>query len=406
MIIVFNCPGCGAILRMKEQYGGQRGRCPHCSGAITVPAVASDDGMDLLPLDGNGSSPAPTPPAHAASLSHAPPAASRWENPPSLSAGAPSRGAPSLGGDSDLGLAPLEDPAAKPIAASAPAAPTTASVKPRYSDDADDELSLAPLEAATSTKVATHVVQTAQAMPAAETHATAETRAPVDKSTGSTDGMAAAAAPSDDAQRVACTKCGAKMRVPPSMAGRTIGCPKCKNKQRVPEDHAGATAEIVKPVASDTPPLDEMEGTGADLGEGLFGLLGEASAPAAVPAPAAQSVLTTPPKAAGGKGATKKKSQANTLLGMPPWVVYVGAAVFALVMASGVMLFFNGPSGASAVPPATASPGAKTPTGPTVTSPPTAPLPAPPAASPAAPAPMPSPAPGAEPVPAAAAPAK
>ena len=64
MIIVFDCPGCGHTLRMKEQYGGQRGRCPNCQGAITVPAIETEAGMDLLPLEGATPS-APAPPANA-----------------------------------------------------------------------------------------------------------------------------------------------------------------------------------------------------------------------------------------------------------------------------------------------------------------------------------------------------
>ncbi len=109
MNIVFNCPGCGAILRMKEEYGGKRGRCPHCQGAITVPAIESDAGMDLLPLEeGSGDGPAtahgPAPAAGNFSLN------SRFGKPAGAS---PEPKAPAVGGDSNLGLAPLEDPTAK-----------------------------------------------------------------------------------------------------------------------------------------------------------------------------------------------------------------------------------------------------------------------------------------------------
>src|SRR5664279_1223954 len=69
MIIVFNCPHCAAILRMKDQYGGQRGRCPQCQGEITVPAIETDAGMDLMPLEPVAPAPA------AASAEPAPPAA-------------------------------------------------------------------------------------------------------------------------------------------------------------------------------------------------------------------------------------------------------------------------------------------------------------------------------------------
>src|ERR1700726_171114 len=72
MIIVFNCQSCGAILRMKEQYGGQRGRCPHCQGAITVPAIATDEGMDLMPLDESATA---APPVQGTANSPPPPQA-------------------------------------------------------------------------------------------------------------------------------------------------------------------------------------------------------------------------------------------------------------------------------------------------------------------------------------------
>ena len=102
MNIVFNCPGCGAILRMKEEYGGERGRCPHCQGAITVPAIESDAGMDLLPLEqGSGDGPATpglNPPAPApASFS----LNSRFAMPPMRRVGV--EGVPVVG-DSNLGL--------------------------------------------------------------------------------------------------------------------------------------------------------------------------------------------------------------------------------------------------------------------------------------------------------------
>ena len=54
-MIAFACPACGQKLRLKDDLAGQRGKCPHCKRAITVPrepgAAASASAKAALDLD-------------------------------------------------------------------------------------------------------------------------------------------------------------------------------------------------------------------------------------------------------------------------------------------------------------------------------------------------------------------
>ncbi len=43
MTISFECSDCGANLKVKEQFGGRRIRCPHCEAVIRVPAAAAEE---------------------------------------------------------------------------------------------------------------------------------------------------------------------------------------------------------------------------------------------------------------------------------------------------------------------------------------------------------------------------
>ncbi|MHC5058376.1 MAG: zinc ribbon domain-containing protein [Planctomycetota bacterium] len=33
----FNCPSCGKVLNVKDEYAGKKARCPGCQEALTVP---------------------------------------------------------------------------------------------------------------------------------------------------------------------------------------------------------------------------------------------------------------------------------------------------------------------------------------------------------------------------------
>lgn len=48
-MIEVNCPNCGDLLHIPEQYAGQHGTCKHCGGALTVPAVAQQGAGDTPP---------------------------------------------------------------------------------------------------------------------------------------------------------------------------------------------------------------------------------------------------------------------------------------------------------------------------------------------------------------------
>jgi len=386
MIIVFNCPHCAAILRMKEQYGGQRGRCPQCQGAITVPAIETDAGMDLMPLDPAAAVPGPTdmtPPAAAPLLS----IESRFRTLASSMATEAAAGAasPSSTGDSNIGLAPVDDsplsakarpatPAAldpppradkataqkesgskepgpsdstiglAPVddgptpAAKAPP-PPPAPAKPASSKPDDENFGLAPLEDAPHKPAAVAAATNgAVSSPAATKAANGAPNAPV------------ADSKADVRITVLCDGCGAKMRVPPTAAGRQLACPRCKKKLRVPE--APAVAALAK--TSDARPLqDAPPSSSSNLDMGMLdemegaGVAGETTA--------------APLKSTGPKGKAKGKanagpigqSKSNTLLGMPPMVVYVGAVGGLLLLVGGLatVYFVTKPAAAPAPTP-------------------------------------------------------
>ena len=57
MPISFECSDCGTTLRVKEQYGGRRIKCPHCDAVNRVPAEEEesdddDDGEVIVAFDG------------------------------------------------------------------------------------------------------------------------------------------------------------------------------------------------------------------------------------------------------------------------------------------------------------------------------------------------------------------
>ena len=51
-MISFDCPRCGAGLKVPDEKGGKRGRCPKCKTIIKVPAAQAGD---LLASPGTGS---------------------------------------------------------------------------------------------------------------------------------------------------------------------------------------------------------------------------------------------------------------------------------------------------------------------------------------------------------------
>jgi DNA-directed RNA polymerase subunit RPC12/RpoP len=379
MIIVFNCPGCGNTLRMKEQYGGQRGRCPHCQGAIMVPAIETEAGMDLLPLEGPAPSPpSPTPTAPSFSLgSRLPPSGT-------TSPGPTSAGAPSLGGDSNIGLAPMEDIRAKPTPA--PSAPVTTSSGAKAPGPSSSILGLAPLEESFA-KQTTPKPAPAPTAAASQAGDSDLSLAPLEGSAASAAKTASATAPKpvatnaaaakpaanvDEIQRIVCAKCGTKMRLPPNATGKQIVCPKCKSKQRVPEAVAAATEDSKKTLSNldtialtDTPPAQ-------DLGGGMFDMLDEGAGEAAGAGSTSPAALSAT-KLSGGKS-----KSGNKLLGMPPMAVYGGAAaVTALVIGLILVMVLSGPTASTTIvaqaPTSVPNgPGPSTPT-PPVSTPPTSP---------------------------------
>ena len=399
MNIVFNCPGCGAILRMKEEYGGRRGRCPHCQGAITVPAIESDAGMDLLPLEGaSGDTSAPhgssSPPAQSLGNFSA---GSRFSLPAK-------QGAESLqgssGGDSAIGLAPLEERNTKTPPSTAPAPAKTKSVSP----GTDSNLGLAPLEDHATSKPA-HV---AAAKPAAAAKSSAGESAiglapleevkekaaplkpaaaakPASAAGGEDFGLApieggaapkanpttaqgaskstpAGTATSAAEPRMTCGKCGAKMRIPPNAAGKNVVCPKCKNKMRVPDLASSAPSAAAKS-DSDTIALSDTPSSGTDLGGGMLDMLGDDKLAGSGTAAAedAGAGLSAPKLSAG-------KSKSGAIFGLPPVALYGGAAAVALVFALGLVYLLGGFS--SSVSQVAQSPGMP-PAGQTPAAPPT-----------------------------------
>jgi hypothetical protein len=49
MSVRVTCPGCGASLKFKDKYAGQRGVCPECRGALDVPALEGADDVRAEP---------------------------------------------------------------------------------------------------------------------------------------------------------------------------------------------------------------------------------------------------------------------------------------------------------------------------------------------------------------------
>jgi phage FluMu protein Com len=379
MNIVFNCPGCGAILRMKEEYGGRRGRCPHCQGAITVPAIETDAGMDLLPLeegadDKGGSSSAATSPSQTPASSYSTP--SRFSG--SQGASSEAQGA-TLGGDSNIGLAPLEERPAK--ASPATSSVTTTAGAP--SSKIDSNLGLAPLDELTKKPVTAAPQAPAVKSEAGESAiglapledvkekpAPAPARAPAKSPASKEDtedfglaplggaqgakpavpatatttakggaagnGPAKPAAPSEDPARIACTKCGARMRAPANAAGRTVVCPKCKNKFRVPESAPTVTSPSSKITDSDTLAISDTPSSSGDLGDGMLDMLGDSGLSSAKsPALDGQGAGLGGPKLAA-------KSSSGGILGLPPLAVYGGAAGLALVLSLLLVFLLGG----------------------------------------------------------------
>jgi len=395
MIIVFNCPHCAAILRMKEQYGGQRGRCPHCQGAITVPAIETEAGMDLIPLDGGApaSSPAATetPPSASTSLFSI---ESRLRSLGGASATDPAAGAPrpSDTGDSNIGLAPVDDfptPAAK-----APPPKPPAPVR-SVEEEPDENFALAPLDEA----VARPTVAAATVSAAKE-----------DASAAKNGDSATSDSKSDLRISVVCDGCGARMRVPPTAAGRQLGCPRCKKKLRVPDApesvQSAASAKGGRGARASSAAVSDSSSRELDIGA-LDEI--EASAPA--------ESAAAPLRPTGSKSVSKFKpigaSKGGTLLGMPPMAVYGGVAGLVLLIAGLVTVYVaTKPDQGSAPKPAAVaqtSGGTAAPQ-PSATQPPQANGGAPAAPTPGAPSAtnppvtMPNPAPGAT-VPATTAPA-
>ncbi|HVU89119.1 MAG TPA: hypothetical protein VHD36_17475 [Pirellulales bacterium] len=455
MNIVFNCPGCGAILRMKEEYGGRRGRCPHCQGAITVPAIESDAGMDLLPLEGNsgesstpqsGAAPAQTFGNFSAGSRFSMPAKSAGETRPPSSGGdsaiglapleerdtkrpttpSPTPAAPAKakapGGDSNLGLAPLDEHGA---AKSAPAAPPAAAVA--KSSAGESAIGLAPLEdvkekparsqASTTPKGAG--AKTDEDFSLAPVEGSAAAKTGVAAAPAATKGTSAGGGPAKPAgsaaaepPRMTCGKCGTKMRIPPNAGGRNVVCPKCKNKMRVP-DIPAAAATVAKS-DSETIALSDTPTAAADLGGGMLDILGEGGGLAGGEAASADDAgaALSAPKFAGGK------SKSGSILGLPPLALYGGAAGVALIFALGLVYLLGGfgsgssqvaqgpgvtaPGGMPTQPPASAppasAPSTNPPAGSTAQTQPAAPTTAPSMpATPQTPAPSssaPTPAPG------------
>ena len=368
MIIVFNCPTCGATLRMKEQYGGQRGRCPQCQGAITVPAIESEAGMDLLPMEGGAPGappPSQTPSApfslgsrfsQPAQTPSSPPAGQTPTSTFSLGSKLPAAGniaagghAASLGGDSNIGLAPLEDRAAKS------ATPAASSPAVARSPSTDSGIGLAPLE---ERDAKPHEVRAAApASPAAETSeefGLSPMPGSAAKTVASNAADTKSAPSSEEVQRIVCAKCGAKMRVPPNAAGKQVVCPKCKNKQRVPDAVDGAANGTSKP-AGGAAPRSAPSDSGQDLGVGMLDMLGDDAASTGLSSESSGAAGLAGPKRLGGR------AKDGLIFGLPSLAVYAGAAVVALVGAL-VLVFLLGGFGGSGTPSIAQAPAASVPT--------------------------------------------
>ncbi len=145
-------------------------------------------------------------------------------------------------------------------------------------------------------------------------------------------------------RRVACTKCGTKMRVPPNAVGKNVVCPKCKNKFRIPEPAVITPNPASKQADSDTFSMSDTPSAGADLGGGMLDMLGDGGLPSGDSAAAeSRGMGLAAPKLSGGK------SSSGSILGLPPLAVYGGAAGIALLFALGLVYMLGGFSSSSSV---------------------------------------------------------
>ena len=369
MIIVFNCPGCGAILRMKEQYGGQRGRCPHCQGAITVPAIETDAGMDLLPLEGgpggpsagNGPATPPQMPPSAFSLASRFPAAAQ---PSGASEGAPSQPISAsshspTGGDSNIGLAPLEERATKPSApVASPLAQSATSSPAPQSSAGDRHLAWRRLMKLPRSRACRPPAPRRRPprVPPRHDHwpeivtlawrpwkpARWNTKRPSPPRLPPNPRRLSSRPPRPKRPMTCSASCvrsaGQKCAVPPAAAGKQVSCPKCKNKLRVPEQPPTVAATETKKSSSngDTISLAEPAATGSDLSAGMLDMLDEGASSAGA-GEAAQAAPLSSPKLSGGR------SKSGTILGLPPVAVYGGAGAITLLLVSLIVYIVIGP---------------------------------------------------------------
>src|SRR5262245_30877958 len=72
-MITFACPHCVRVLRVREEFAGRQGKCPHCQQAIRAPTPSAVQAAPILAMvaEEEAEAPAATP-AAAASDSAAP----------------------------------------------------------------------------------------------------------------------------------------------------------------------------------------------------------------------------------------------------------------------------------------------------------------------------------------------
>ena len=290
---------------MKEEYGGQRGRCPNCQGAITVPAIETEAGMDLLPLEGAMPA-APAPPSNAP----VPSFSLGLRLPP---AGPAPASVPSLGGDSNIGLAPLEEPRAKPATSNGLAAPPATAKSP----GGDSMIGLAPLEESFA-KQATQkptVATTPANSPAGDSDlglqpiegsaapASKTAGAPTSRPAAPSDGATKPATPSnkvDDTQRIVCPKCGTKMRCPLMPLASRLSAPNARTSSSRSRGRRSCGRDQKNADQYGHDPLADTPASSQDLGGGMLDMLGDGAA-ASVDAEAGSPAGLASPKLSGGK---------------------------------------------------------------------------------------------------------
>ena len=47
-MIVFLCPTCGKELKVKTDFAGKHGKCPHCKGRVVAPHQSGTEGSDTI----------------------------------------------------------------------------------------------------------------------------------------------------------------------------------------------------------------------------------------------------------------------------------------------------------------------------------------------------------------------